>query len=296
MRLSLAAAAMLAPPRQWPIAGAGLKTISPARWRWSPGHRAAWGCWSPPSWPDACLSLRPHPLSFDVIVAAEDSGLVPAAEDLAATGAQVQPVRADLATFSGVERLLEAIAATGREVDAVALNAGVGNGGAFIDVPLADEERLIDLNIGSTVHLAKRILPDMVARGAGRVLFTSSVASQMPGPYYATYAASKAFIQSFAQALRYELKDTGVTVTALLPGPTDTEFFERAGMEGTPVDSSAKDDPADVARDGFEALMAGKSQVVGGSAKNKVQVAAAKLLPDQARAATHATMTKPEGE
>jgi uncharacterized protein len=233
---------------------------------------------------------------FDVIVAAEDSELVSAADDLAATGAEIQPVRTDLATFAGVERLLEAIAATGREVDAVALNAGVGNGGAFIDVPLAAEERLIDLNIGAAVHLAKRILPDMVARGAGRVLFTSSLASQMPGPYYATYAASKAFIQSFAQALRYELKDTGVTVTALLPGPTDTEFFERAGMEGTPVDSSSKDDPADVARDGFEALMAGKSQVVGGSAKNKVQAAAAKLLPDQARAATHATMTKPEGE
>jgi short-subunit dehydrogenase len=233
---------------------------------------------------------------FDVIVAAEDSGLVPAADDLAATGAQIHPVRADLATFGGVEQLLQAIAATGRQVDAVALNAGVGNGGAFVDVPLADEERQIDLNIGSTVHLAKRILPDMVARGAGRVLFTSSVASQMPGPYYATYAASKAFIQSFAQALRYELKDTGVTVTALLPGPTDTEFFERAGMEGTPVDSSGKDDPADVARDGFEALMAGKSQVVGGSARNKVQAAAAKLLPDQARAATHAKMTKPEGE
>ena len=123
---------------------------------------------------------------YDVIVAAEDSGLVPAAEDLAATGADVQPVRADLATFSGVERLLEAIAATGREVDAVALNAGVGNGGAFIDVPLADEERLIDLNIGSTVHLAKRILPDMVARGAGRVLFTPSAASQMPGPWRRT--------------------------------------------------------------------------------------------------------------
>jgi uncharacterized protein len=232
-----------------------------------------------------------------VIVAAEDTGLVAAADDLAATGAQIQPVRADLATFDGVERLLQAIAATRRDVDAVALNAGVGNGGAFIEVPLADEGRLIDLNIGSTVHLAKRILPDMVRRGAGRMLFTSSVASQMPGPYYATYAASKAFIQSFAQALRYELKDTGVTVTALLlPGPTDTEFFERAGMEGTPVDSSDKDDPADVARDGFEALMAGKSQMVGGSAKNKVQAAAAKLLPDQARAATHATMTKPEGQ
>jgi uncharacterized protein len=233
---------------------------------------------------------------FDVIVAAEDTELVSAADDLAATGAQIQPVRADLATFGGVEQLLRAIAATGREVDAIALNAGVGNGGAFIDVPLADEERLIDLNIGATVHLAKRILPDIVARGAGRPLFTSSVASQMPGPYYATYAASKAFIQSFAQALRYELRDTGVIVTALLPGPTDTEFFERAGMGATPAGSSAKDDPADVARDGSEALMAGKSQVVGGSAKNKVHVAAARLLPNHARAATHATMTKPEGE
>ena len=133
----------------------------------------------------------------------------------------------------------------------------------------------------------------MVRRGAGRVLFTSSIASQMPGPYYATYAASKAFIQSFAHALRYELKDTGVTVTALLPGPTDTEFFDRAGMEGTPVGSSSKDDPADVAKDGFEALMAGKSQVIGGPARNKAQMAGAKLMPDQARAAVHAKMTKP---
>ena len=232
---------------------------------------------------------------FDVIVAAEDSELVAAVDDLAATGAEIQPVRADLATFGGVEQLLAAIAATGRDVDAVALNAGVGNGGAFIDVPLADEERLIDLNIGCTVHLAKRILPDMVARGAGRVLFTSSVASQMPGPYYATYAASKAFIQSFAQALRYELKDTGVTVTALLPGPTDTGFFGRADMEDTPAGSSAKDDPATVARDGFEALMAGKSQVVTGSLKNKIQTAGARLMPDQARAAIHARMTKPRG-
>ena len=233
---------------------------------------------------------------FDVVVAAEDGGLGMAADDLAHSGANIHPVRADLSTREGAEKLLEAIALTGGQVDALALNAGVGNGGAFVDVPLADEERLIALNIGSAVHLAKRIVPDMARRGAGRVLFTSSVASQMPGPYYATYAASKAFIQSFAQALRYELKDTGVTVTALLPGPTDTEFFERAGMEGTGVGSSDKDDPAEVAKDGFEALMAGRAQVVAGSAKNKVQVAAAKLMPDQAGAATHAKMTKPQGE
>jgi short-subunit dehydrogenase len=233
---------------------------------------------------------------FDVIIAAEDNELASTADDLAATGAGVEAVWADLSTEEGAEKLLKALAANGRPVDVLALNAGVGNGGAFVDVPLADEQRLIALNIGSTVHLAKRIVPGMVRRGTGRVLFTSSVASQMPGPYYATYAASKAFIQSFAQALRYELKDTGVTVTALLPGPTDTEFFERAGMEETGVASSDKDDPATVAKDGFEALMAGRSQVVAGSVKNKVQAAAARLMPDQARAATHARMTKPEGE
>ena len=118
----------------------------------------------------------------------------------------------------------------------------------------------------------------------------------MPGPYYATYAASKAFIQSFAQALRYELKDTGVTVTALLPGPTDTGFFERARHGGDARLLVGQGRSGRCGQDGFEALMAGKSQVVAGSAKNKVQAAAAKLLPDQARAATHAKMTKPEGE
>jgi short-subunit dehydrogenase len=231
---------------------------------------------------------------FDVLVTAEDGGLDAAAGDLAGSGTTVQEVAADLATPEGVDRLVAAIAATGRPVDALALNAGVGNGGAFTDIPLADEQRLLAVNISAPVHLAKRIVPDMVRRGSGRVLFTSSVASQMPGPYYATYAASKAFIQSFAHALRHELKDTGVTVTALLPGPTDTEFFDRAGLDGTTVDSSHKDDPADVAKDGFEALMAGKSQVVAGSVRNKVQVAGAKLMPDQARAAVHARMTKPD--
>ena len=200
---------------------------------------------------------------------------------------------ADLATADGAERVLAAIAATGRPVDALALNAGVGNGGAFTDIPLADEQRLIGVNIGSRCTWPSGWCRTWSRRGAGPILFTSSTASQMPGPYYATYAASKAFIQSFAHALRYELKDTGVSVTALLPGPTDTEFFEPGGMEGTPVGSSAKDDPADVAKDGFEALMAGQSQVVAGSVKNKIQVAGAKLMPDQARAAAHAKMTKP---
>jgi short-subunit dehydrogenase len=187
------------------------------------------------------------------------------------------------------------VAAAGRPLDAVALNAGIGVNGDFTrGISLEDDLRLIAVNVTAVVHLAKRVLPAMVDRGAGRVLVTSSVAATMPGPYYATYAASKAFLQSFAQAIRFELKDTGVSVTALQPGPTDTEFFDRAGMDGTKVAGADKDDPAEVARDGFEALMAGKDHVIAGSAKNRAQVAGGKLLPEKARAAMHAAQVKPE--
>lgn len=142
--------------------------------------------------------------------------------------------------------------------------------------------------------MAKRLLPAMVQRGQGRLLFTSSVASTMPGPYYATYAASKSLVQSFTEAIRHELKDSGVTITALLPGPTDTNFFARADMENTPAGEGKKDDPAEVAADGFEALMAGKDHVVAESLKNKVQVAGSGLLPDTAKAAIHAKLTEPQ--
>ncbi len=153
--------------------------------------------------------------------------------------------------------------------------------------------RVVALNVASTVHLAKLLVRDMLTRGEGRLLFTSSIAATVPGPYYATYGASKAFIQSFAQAIRHELKDSGVTVTSLMPGPTHKEFFERAEMPDTAADSGKKDDPADVARDGFEALMAGKDQVVAGSLKNKAQTAAGKTLPDTVTAGMTAKLTEP---
>ena len=234
---------------------------------------------------------------FDVIINAEDDELAAAEAGLAGSGAEVRAVKADLSTYDGVERLWAAVAEGGRPLDAAALNAGVGVNGDFTrDIPLEDDLRLIAVNVTAVVHLAKRVLAGMVERGAGRVLVTSSVAATMPGPYYATYAASKAFLQSFAQAIRFELKDTGVTVTALQPGPTDTEFFDRAGMDDTKVAEAKKDDPAEVARDGFEALMAGKDRVVAGSAKNKAQVAAGRLLPETARARVHAAQTKPQPE
>jgi uncharacterized protein len=179
-----------------------------------------------------------------------------------------------------------------------ALLAGIGSNGDFTrDIPLEDDLRLIAVNVTAVVHLAKRALPAMVERGAGRVLITSSVAATMPGPYYATYAASKAFLQSFAQAIRHELQDTGVTVTALQPGPTDTEFFDRAGMQDTKAANADKDDPAQVAREGFAAMMAGKDHAVVGSRKNKAQAAAGRVLPETTSAAMHAAQTRPrQGE
>jgi short-subunit dehydrogenase len=231
---------------------------------------------------------------FDLLVVAEDEELEPAARELNQIGRSVEAMRVDLAKPEGVEELHEKIAAKGRPVDALALNAGIGAGGDFAcETSLAKELRLIDLNVRSTVHLCKLTLADMVERDEGRILFTSSVASTMPGAYQAVYNASKSFVQSFAEAIRNELKDTGVTITALMPGPTDTEFFERAEMEGTKVGAGEKDDPAEVARQGYEALMAGRQKVVAGSLKNKLQTAVAGVIPDSAKAEMHRHMADP---
>jgi short-subunit dehydrogenase len=232
---------------------------------------------------------------FDVIVAAEDGEIAVAAAVLRALGGgDVQPVQVDLRTPQGVEDLYAAIQADGRQLAAIALNAGHGQGGAFVDIDLADELSIIDLNITSTVRLAKLVLRDMVAADAGRVLVTSSIASTMPGSFQAVYNASKSFLQSFTEALQNELKDTNVTLTSLMPGPTDTDFFDRADMaDNTKVGTSKKDDPAQVARQGFEALMAGKDRVVGGGLKTKAQEAAGKAMPDKLKAAMHRQMAEP---
>ena len=230
---------------------------------------------------------------FDLIVAAEDDELTAAAGSLDGADVQVDAVRVDLATPAGVEQLYERIQASNRPVDALALNAGIGSGGAFVETELEDELKLVDLNVRSVVHLAKLVVRDMVARGEGRVLITSSIASTMPGSFQAVYNASKSFDQSFALALRNEVKDTGITVTSLMPGPTDTEFFERAEMLDTKVGSGDKDDPVDVARDGFEALMAGDERVVSASLSTKIQARAGRALPDSVKAEMHRKMAEP---
>jgi uncharacterized protein len=230
---------------------------------------------------------------FDLVINAEDDAIADVGAELEATGVDVRTVRADLRTAEGVETLYAAVTAVGRPVGAAALNAGVGRGGAFLDTDLDDEIEIIDLNITSTVRLAKRLLRDMAARDEGRVLITSSIASTMPGSFQAVYNASKSFLQSFAQAVANELKDTGVTITSLMPGPTETNFFHRADMDDTKVGTSAKDDPAQVAAQGFEALMKGTDKLVAGSVGTKAQGLANKVLPDKLKSAAHRRMAEP---
>jgi short-subunit dehydrogenase len=232
---------------------------------------------------------------FDLLIAAEDEGIERAAEELRSSGGAVEAAKVDLATKEGVDELYQRIEGLGRPVDAIALNAGVGVNGPFLESDLDAHERLIGLNVTGVVRLSQYVLRDMVSRGEGRVLYTSSIAANMPGTYSATYNASKAFELMFAEALREELKDTGVTITALQPGPTDTNFFNRSGaaQQRTKVAEGPKDDPADVAKDGFEALMAGKDAVVGGSFKNKVEDAMAQVLPETTKAKMHSKQSKP---
>ncbi|ADB30272.1 short-chain dehydrogenase/reductase SDR [Kribbella flavida DSM 17836] len=232
---------------------------------------------------------------YDLVVAAEDGGIESAAVTLRTAGSetvQVEAVRVDLATSDGVQRLYSALG--GRAVDAAALNAGVGLGGAFLDNDLGDELKLIQLNVVSTVHLAKLLLRDMIAAESGKLLITSSIASTMPGSFQAIYNASKSFLQSFAEALQNELKDSPVTITSLMPGPTETNFFHRAGMDDTPMGRAGKDDPATVARQGFEALMAGKDRQVTTTLKTKAQELSNKILPDKLKAAAHRKMAEPD--
>jgi short-subunit dehydrogenase len=231
---------------------------------------------------------------FDVLICAEDpEGLLPAQRHLSAAGAQVFTVACDLATFEGCEKLARMVDELGRPVDALLLNAGIGVGGEFIENDLEDEMEMIMLNVMAVVHLSKRLVPAMVARGQGRVLITASVASTSPAPYLAVYGATKAFDLSFAEALRYELKDSGVTVTALQPGATETEFFARAEMEDTKVAEGKKDDPADVAKAGFEAMMAGQDKVVAATFRSKLEGWMGEILPEPLKAKMQGKAARP---
>jgi short-subunit dehydrogenase len=226
---------------------------------------------------------------WDLIVAA-DMPLAPAVGDFEALGARVEALQADLATTQGTQQLVDLIG--GRPVDALLANAGHGLGGAFLEQDFSEILHVVNTNITGTLHLVQAVGRGMQDRGSGRILITGSVAGFMPGSFQAVYNGTKAFIDSFAQALRNELKDSGVTVSCLMPGPTDTEFFVRADMLDTKVGQGRKMQPEDVARMGFDAMLKGEADVVAGI-KNKLEVAMSKVLPGQAVAQMHRRLAEP---
>jgi len=180
----------------------------------------------------------------------------------------------------------------GRPVDALLANAGHGSGKRFLDQNFDDVRHVVDTNVTGTLYLLQKVARDMRARGMGRILITGSIAGFIPGTYQAVYNGTKAFLDSSSFALRHELKDTGVTVTCLMPGATETQFFERADMMDTKVGQEKKDDPAEVAQTGFDAMMRGDGDVVTGW-KNKLQSAIASVTPSDILAEMHRKMAKP---
>jgi short-subunit dehydrogenase len=227
---------------------------------------------------------------FDLVVVADEAKIHHAAKDLEAAGAKVEALEADLATLDGVDRLIETIGQ--RPVDALLANAGRGLGKGFLDQHFEDVRRVVDTNVTGTIYLLQKIGRNMRTRGAGRILITGSIAGFIPGTYQAVYNATKAFLDSFSFALRAELKDTGITVTCLMPGATETDFFARADMLDTNVGQGKKDDPADVARTGFKAMMNGDGDVVTGW-HNKLQSAIANVIPASVLAEQHRKKAAP---
>lgn len=232
---------------------------------------------------------------YDLLVTADEARIEEAARDFETAGAQVNTVRADLTKHEETERLWREIEAIGRPIAAIALNAGVGPGGSFVsDTTLDQDLNTVRLNVMANVILAKHAVQQMVPRGEGKVLITSSIAGTMPTPNHAVYGATKAFLLEFAQSLHFELKEKGITVTALKPGATDTEFFRRSELEDTKVAEEAKEsnDPAEVARQGFEALMEGREEVFAESMSTKLAGATSGMVPDSVKAAQYAKMAK----
>lgn len=227
---------------------------------------------------------------FDLIIVANESELEKAGDQLRREGAAVETVQADLSTLEGVDALYARI--NGRPVAALLANAGRGLGKGFLDQDFDDVRYVVDTNVTGTIYLLQKVGRDMRSQGEGRILITGSIAGFMPGSYQAVYNGTKAFLDSFSYALREELRDSGVTVTCLMPGATETEFFRRADMLDTKVGAQEKDDPADVAKDGFEAMMKGEGGIVSGM-KNKLQVAAAHVMPAETLARQHTKMAAP---
>lgn len=227
---------------------------------------------------------------YDLVIAADEPQIQQRADELRAYGADVIAVQADLATPDGVQSVVSAT--RGRPVDALLANAGRGLGRAFLEQNFEEVRRVVDTNVMGTLALVQKVGREMRTLGRGRILITGSIAGFMPGSYQAVYNGTEACLDSFAFALREELQDAGITVTCLMPGATDTDFFARAGMLDTKVGAGPKDDPAVVARLGFQAMQRGKPGIITG-ARNRMEVAMTRVLPGTRLARMHAAQAAP---
>lgn len=216
---------------------------------------------------------------FDLVLAADEAEIVEAATRIRTPGTRVWEIETDLSTLAGVDALHGLVERLARPVDILIANAGRGLGGQFLDQDFAQIRRVLDTNVTGTVCLTQRIGRDMRRRGSGRILIVGSIAGFIPGSFQAVYHGTKAFIYNFTLALADELRDSGVSVTCLMPGVTDTQFFRRADMLDTEAGrSTSKDDPAQVAEEGLLALMEGRREVITGW-RNKVLSLVAHVTP-----------------
>lgn len=230
----------------------------------------------------------------DIVIVSSSDRIKDAAQELRKIGPNVFEYKHDLTQRKEIEAFYDELKNLGKDIRIVALNAGVGLGGPFRENSVDEDLELINLNIVSTIYITKLLLNGFL-ENSGKLLFTSSIVSDMPAPYSAIYGATKAFVQSFANALREELKETNITVTTLMPGATNTNFFSRAGLLDTKVGSEGKfeNDPADVARQGYEALMNGVSEVFASSTKTKIEGVINKFLPEKIKAIIHKKQAEP---
>lgn len=234
---------------------------------------------------------------YDLVLVARDlQGLAAAASTLTEQfGAIVTTISKDLFLPDSASEIYQEVKDKGIQIDVLVNDAGQGEYGLFVENELDRQLDIIQLNVSSLVSLTHYYLREMVSRGEGKILNLSSIAGKIPGPWQAVYHGTKAFVQSFTEAIRSEVKDQGITVTALLPGVTDTDFFNKADMNSSKAvqDEDAKADPAQVAKDGYQALMEGKDMVVSGF-KNKVQIAMNAISSDEMAADRMGEMQKPE--
>lgn len=215
-----------------------------------------------------------------VLVARSADRLTSLADELSGThGVQAHVIVQDLSAPDATDRIMDALAAAGLGIDILINNAGFATYGPFVQTPEDEEVRLLAVNVVTLTRLTKRLLPGMLARGKGRVLNVASTAAFQPGPLMAVYYASKAYVLSLSEALAEEARNTAVTITCLCPGPTETGFQARARMQESRLfETVGVTSPADVARAGYDAMMAGRAIVVPGL-RNRVGVQLIRIAP-----------------